>query len=69
MAPVHFDGVKIFSGTTASDREQLGERVTRWLRDNPDVVVVEQRVLQSSDERSHCVSIVLFYTGRPRTDP
>jgi hypothetical protein len=69
MAQVGFDGVRIFSATTAVEREELGERVTRWLRANPGLDVVDQRVLQSSDERHHCLSIVIFYTGDERTPP
>ena len=29
-----FTGVKVFSATKARDRDELGENVTRWLRDN-----------------------------------
>ncbi len=60
-AAVRFDGMKIFSATTAGDRNELGTRVTHWLADRRDFEIVERRVLQSSDEKFHCVTIVLFY--------
>jgi hypothetical protein len=68
MPQASFDGVKVFSATTAVERQELGPRVTRWLREHPGVELVEQRVLQSSDERHHCVSIVLFYTDAARDE-
>jgi len=54
-------GAKVFSATKAKDREELGEVVTRWLRDNPRVKVIDRRVTQSSDSEFHCISITLFY--------
>jgi len=56
-----FTGVKVFSATKAREREDLGESVTRWLRSNADVEVVDRVVTQSSDDEFHCLSIVLFY--------
>ena len=56
-----FNGVKVFSATTATDREELGTRVTRWLREHPESEVMDRVVTQSSDEAYHCVTIVLFY--------
>jgi hypothetical protein len=64
MSRASFDAVKIFSATMAPEREELGERVTRWLRENPSLEVVDKHVLQSSDERHHCVTIVLFCATR-----
>lgn len=64
MARAQFDGVKVFSATVASEREALGERVTQWLRAHPEVELVDRAVRQSSDERHHCVTIVLFYATR-----
>jgi hypothetical protein len=58
---VHFTGVKIFSATKAKEREELGESVTRWLRSNTGVEVVDRVVAQSSDDEFHCLTIVLFY--------
>jgi hypothetical protein len=56
-----FNAVKVFSATTAMDREDLGERVSRWLRDNPDADVIDKVVTQSSDAAYHCITITLFY--------
>ncbi len=56
-----FTGVKVFSATKAKEREELGDSVTRWLRSNHDLEVVERIVTQSSDNEFHCLTIVLFY--------
>jgi len=56
-----FNGVKVFSTTLARDRDALSERITRWLRENPQLEVVDQVVTQSSDKEFHCLSITLFY--------
>ncbi len=56
-----FTGVKVFSATKARDREELGETITRWLRANADLEVVDKVVSQSSDDEFHCLSIVFFY--------
>ena len=56
-----FNGVKVFSATMAPDREQLGDRITNWLRDHPNCKVVDTIVTQSSDEAFHCVAITVFY--------
>jgi hypothetical protein len=59
-----FNAVKIFSATMAPDREHLGDKVTAWLRDHPDVEVVDTIVTQSSDEAFHCLAITLFYRDK-----
>jgi hypothetical protein len=59
-----FTGVKVFSATKAKEREELGDSVTRWLRSNADLEVVERIVTQSSDNEFHCLTIVLFYRDR-----
>jgi len=56
-----FDGVKVFSATMAQERDQLGEKITAWLRDHPAAEVVDKIVTQSSDEAFHCLAITLFY--------
>jgi len=56
-----FTGVKVFSATKAKEREELGESVTRWLRNNTNVEIVDRVVSQSSDDEFHCLSVVLFY--------
>jgi hypothetical protein len=61
---MQFTGVKVFSATKAKDREELGETITRWLRSNADVEIVDRVVTQSSDDEFHCLSIVLFFRQR-----
>lgn len=56
-----FTGVKIFSTTLARDRDQLSERITSWLREHPELEVVDKVVTQSSDSEFHCLSITFFY--------
>jgi folate-dependent tRNA-U54 methylase TrmFO/GidA len=63
---VGFTGVKIFSTTLARDRDQLSERITNWLREHPDLEVVDKVVTQSSDKEFHCLSITLFYQDRKK---
>lgn len=60
-ASAQFTGVKIFSATLAEQRAALGETVTQWLRLNPQLEVVEKVVTQSSDNRFHCLTLVLFF--------
>lgn len=60
-----FTGVKVFSATKAKEREELGETVTRWLRANPDLEMVDRVVAQSSDNEFHCLTIVFFYRQKP----
>jgi hypothetical protein len=60
MTDKTFTGVKVFSATKARDRDELGENVTRWLRDHP-VQVVDKIVTQSSDHEFHCLTITIFY--------
>ena len=55
------NGVKIFSATMVTERSQLGDKVTDWLRDNPKCEVREVFVTQSSDEAFHCIAITVFY--------
>ncbi len=52
--------VKVFSATMARDREVLGERVTTWIRSNPELDIQSTVVVQSSDQGFHCLSIVVF---------
>jgi hypothetical protein len=61
---MHFTGVKVFSATKAKEREELGEVITRWLKANPEVELVDKVVSQSSDNEFHCISIVLFFKQR-----
>jgi hypothetical protein len=59
-----FTGVKVFSATKAKERDELGETVTRWMRSNTDLEIVDRVVTQSSDDEFHCLTIVLFYRER-----
>jgi hypothetical protein len=56
-----FNGVKVFSATKAREREDLGENITRWLRANAGLKIVDKVVTQSSDREFHCLTITLFY--------
>ena len=57
---VSWEGCKVFSATKAREREALGEEITRWKADHPEV-------LQSSDKEFHCLTIVLFYRRKETT--
>ena len=59
-----FEGVKVFSATMQPDREHLGDRVAKWIADHPGFEVVDYMALQSSDDKFHCLSIILFYGAR-----
>ena len=54
-------GVKVFSSTMARDRDNLGEKITQWLRANSKVRICDKVVTQSSDREFHCLTITLFY--------
>ena len=56
-----FNGVKVFAATMFKDREHLGERVTQWLAEHPELEVVDLKVTQSSDAAFHCITISVFY--------
>ena len=56
-----FNGVKVFSATLFNDRQQLGEKITAWIADNPRTELTEIIVTQSSDASFHCVAFTVFY--------
>lgn len=56
-----FSGAKVFSATKAKEREELGETITRWIREHPKCKIVDKIVTQSSDREFHCLTITLFY--------
>ena len=58
---VEFQGAKIFTATKAKERELLGTRITDWIEENPDFKIKDTKVLQSSDNEFHCLTIVIFY--------
>lgn len=61
MATPQFSGVKVFSTTLARDREVMGENITKWLKENPNIEIVDKEVTQSSDKEFHCLTITFFY--------
>lgn len=61
MASIPFTGVKVFSTTLARDREMMGETITKWLKENTQVEIVDKEVTQSSDKEFHCLTVTLFY--------
>lgn len=64
MGVTPFTGIKVFSTTLARDREQMGETISKWIRDNPNVDIVDKEVTQSSDKEFHCLTISFFF--RPK---
>jgi len=60
-----FNGVKVFSATMAPERENLGDKITNWLKAHPNCEVVDTIVTQSSDEAFHCLAITLFFWEDP----
>jgi folate-dependent tRNA-U54 methylase TrmFO/GidA len=67
MSVVPFTGMKVFSTTLARDREQMSDNITRWVKDNPQLEIVDKIVTQSSDKEFHCLTITLFYRERARS--
>ena len=61
-----FTGVKVFSTTLARDRDGLSDRITGWLREHPEIEVVDKVVTQSSDKEFHCLSLTFFYREKTR---
>ena len=57
----NYSGLRVFSATKAVERERLGQKVTQWLQENPELTVVETVVKQSSYQQFHCLSILIFY--------
>lgn len=56
-----FDGVKVFSATKAREREELGDLITKWLLDHPELTIVDKVVTQSSDNEFHCLTVTIFF--------
>lgn len=65
MSIAPFNAVKVFSTTLARDREAMGENITRWLKDNAGIELVDKVITQSSDKEFHCLSITIFYKTKP----
>ncbi|NJK88833.1 MAG: hypothetical protein HC923_05135 [Myxococcales bacterium] len=68
-----FDGVKVFTATKAREREEIGETITAWLAEYPEIDIVDKVVTQSSDNEFHCLTITLFFIrrdgGSPKSKP
>ena len=57
-----YNAVKVFTATRAREREALGEVMSAWLkRMEGDIEVIDTKVIQSSDQQFHCLTIVVFY--------
>jgi hypothetical protein len=56
-----FNGVKVFSATKMRDRDELGDRITAWLREHRHLEIVDKVVTLSSDAEFHCLAITIFY--------
>ena len=61
---MEYKGVKVFSATKARERVDLGNVITDWIQDNPDLVIKDTVVRQSSDNEFHCITIIVFYDFR-----
>jgi len=59
--PLAFNGIKIFSATMVPDRDRLGDRISKWIEENPKCEVRDVVVTQSSDEAFHCLAFTVFY--------
>jgi hypothetical protein len=58
---VEYQGAKVFTATKARERQELGNHLTHWLSENPDVKIKNTTVTQSSDNEFHCLTIIVFY--------
>lgn len=57
-----YNAVKVFTATRAKEREALGEVMSAWLKRMAGTIeVVDTKVIQSSDQQFHCLTIVVFY--------
>jgi hypothetical protein len=56
-----FNGVRVFSATMIADRSVLGDKVSAWLAQRPDINIVDIVQTQSSDAAFHCIAITVFY--------
>ena len=39
----------------------MGAAISRWLKQHPELEIVEKVVTQSSDKEFHCYTLTLFY--------
>ena len=61
LGQVVYQGAKVFSATKAKEREGLGEHVTMWIRENPNIKIQHTTITQSSDSEFHCLAIIIFF--------
>ena len=54
-------GLQVFSATLSRQRDELGDVITTWIRSHPKYRLVDRIVVQSSDSRFHCLTIVIVY--------
>lgn len=64
---MQINGVQVFSATMREQREVLGDRVSGWLADRPEIAIADIVVTQSSDREFHCVAITVFYFDPARS--
>ena len=73
MTKSAFNGVQVFSATMVAQRQELGEKVTRWIEEakrmRPGFQIVDIVVSQSSDDEFHCIAINLFFREDVRVTP
>lgn len=62
-----FTGLKVFSATKRDEREVLGEAITAWIAEHPELEIASRECRLSSDDEFHCLTITLLY--RPRSKP
>ena len=61
VTPGLFDGARVFATTMQRGREELGERIGRWLANHPELEPVDTVVALSSGREFHCLTIVVFW--------
>ncbi|MBU0554274.1 hypothetical protein KKF91_11885 [Myxococcota bacterium] len=56
-----YTGVKVFTATKANERARLGDEIEAWIAARADLEIVDTVVRQSSDQKFHCLSVLIFY--------
>ena len=56
-----YTGVKVFSATKARERDEMGVVISRWVKQNSDLQIVDRVITQSSDKEFHCYTMTIFY--------
>ena len=55
-------GVKVFTATKAKDREALGDVVTRWLQENPNIKIIGVQYSGSDPLKSAAIAKAMIQT-------